>query len=63
MYNYSWLSWGVTSLLEGKSWSLHLAQLCGKYRQGTTMLSPYCYHRKIKEAVFLKQKLHHPVAS
>ena len=28
------VSWGVASLPEGKSWGLHLVQLCAKYRQG-----------------------------
>ena len=33
VYMYRWFSWGVASLLEGKSWGLCLVQLYAKYRQ------------------------------
>ena len=38
---YRWFTWGVASLLEGKSRGLCLVQLCAKYRQGSVTSSPY----------------------
>ena len=57
---YKWFSWGVASLLKGKSQGLCLVQLCAKYRLVNATSSPY---RKIKEAASLKVKVHCTAAS
>ena len=53
---YRWFSWGVASLLEGKSRGLGFVQLCAKYRLVSATSSPYHYYRKVKEAAPLKVK-------
>ena len=47
---YKVFSWDVASLLEDKSWDVHSVQVCAKYRQESSTLSPYHQRRKIKAA-------------
>ena len=47
---YEFFSWDMASLLEDKSWGVHSVQVCAKYRQESSTLSPYHQRRKIKEA-------------
>ena len=53
---YRWFSWGVASLLEGKSWCLHSVQLCAECRRGSATSSPYHQCWKIKKLLLLTVK-------
>ena len=53
---YRWFSWGVASLVEGKSWCLCLAAVYKLYRLVSTTVSRYHCCLKIEEAASHKVK-------